>query len=50
MGTDNELKNDLRIQLTDWEEILEYLQANELDRLEKKVKKIIDRIETSLQD
>ncbi len=50
MPTDNQFKDDLRIQRDDWEEILEYLKNDELDRLKKKVEKVLNRINESLQD
>ena len=50
MPTDNQFKDDLRKELIFLEELLEYLDNEEYDRLRKKIKTNIDRVETSLQD
>ncbi len=50
MPTDNQFKNDLRIQRDDWAEVLEYINNREYEEAEKKAKKVLNRINESLQD
>lgn len=50
MPTSAEFKHDLRIQLNDWREVIQYLDSNDLERLRKKANIMIDTIEQSLQD
>ena len=56
MPTDNQFKDDLRIQRDDWSEVLEYLDSSttkddpEIERAKKKVSRVLNRINESLQD
>lgn len=48
--TDLQYKDDLRKQRDDWQEIIEYINNNELEKAKKKAEKILNRINESLQD
>lgn len=48
--TDLQYKDDLRKQRDDWQEILDYVNNNELESIKKKAEKILNRISETLQD
>lgn len=48
--TDNQWKDNLRVQLDDWEEIEEFLRAEKTEEALKKIEKIKARINKGLQD
>lgn len=50
MPTDIQYKNDLRKERIFYEELLEILENEEYDRLKKKLKTELERVEASLQD
>ena len=49
-NTDLQYKDDLRRQRDDWQEILDYLNENEIEKAKKKAEKILNRIAETLQD
>lgn len=49
-NTDLQYKDDLRKQRDDWQDILEYINNNELDKAKRKAEKILYRINETLQD
>lgn len=48
--TDNQWKDNLRVQLEDWEEVEEFLKAGKTEDAFKKIEKIKARINKGLQD
>lgn len=48
--TDNQWKDNLRVQLEDWEEVEEFLRAGKTEEALKKIEKVKARINKSLQD
>lgn len=56
MPTDNQFKDDLRIQRDDWAEVIEYLNNSgenenpEIQKALKKATRVLNRINESLQD
>ena len=49
-NTDLQYKDDLRKQRDDWREVIENIDNNEPEKETKKAKKILSRIEETLQD
>lgn len=49
-NTDLQYKDDLRKQRDDWQDILEYINNNELDKAKRKAEKILYRINETLPD
>lgn len=48
--TDNQWKDNLRVQLEDWEEVEELLRAGKTEEALRKIEKIKARINKGLQD
>ncbi len=48
--TDNQWKDNLRVQLEDWEEVEEFLRSEKTEEALKKIEKIKARINKGLQD
>ncbi len=48
--TDNQWKDNLRVQLEDWEEVEELLRAGKTEEAFRKIEKIKARINKGLQD
>lgn len=48
--TDNQWKDNLRVQLEDWEEVEEFLKAGKPEEALKKIEKVKARINKALQD
>lgn len=48
--TDNQWKDNLRVQLEDWEEVEEFLRSEKMEEALKKIEKIKARINKGLQD
>lgn len=48
--TDNQWKDNLRVQLEDWEEVEEFLRAGKTEEALKKIEKVKTRINKGLQD
>lgn len=48
--TDNQWKDNLRVQLEDWEEVEEFLRDGKTEEAFKKIEKIKARINKGLQD
>ncbi len=48
--TDNQWKDNLRVQLENWEEVEELLDSEKIEEALKKIKKIKARIKKGLED
>ena len=47
--TDNQWKDNLRMQLEDWEEVQELIECGKLEEAKKKIEKIKNRINQGLE-